>query len=175
MFNFYQPNVKNEISRYSHLYHYQKNPQIEGILLSIATINLDPHIFRVFYKTEKYKIGLRDDAQRLLTYPTSWYTLRHVYAFDHLSPMQFPWALKEEVRINLAWLSNKILFTTRRDATRKRGCVTRTMAIFDPSSSLIILRQLLSRRWFIGSRTNGLKTEKLTAPSSHAALFIKFQ
>jgi len=71
MFNFYQPNVKNEINRYLHLYHYQKKSPDRGDLLSIATINLDLHIFRVFYKTEKYKIGLRDDAQRLLTYPTS--------------------------------------------------------------------------------------------------------
>lgn len=63
----------------------------------------------------------------LLTYPTSRYTLRHVYACNHLSPTQFHGALKEEVRINLARLSNKILFTARRD--KETGRVTRAIAI----------------------------------------------
>lgn len=53
--------------------------------------------------------------------------LRYIYARSHLSPTQFLEALKEEVRINLARLSNKILFTAWND--KEAGCVTRTIAI----------------------------------------------
>lgn len=74
----------------------------------------------------------------LLTYPTSRCTLRRVYTCNHLSPTQFHEVLKQEVRINLARLSNKILFTARRN--KETGRVTRAIAI------LIHLHHLLFHR-----------------------------